>query len=744
MKSSKTIEAVHTHTHTGNQINEELIINNEGINNINVGADASVRPEHKRNTQKGITLLALIITIIVLLILSLVSVRLITKSGIIEKAKLATLKHEIAKYDEELKLYIVAHREEVNKNPINTSGYENMKKYIPSFKKKYEDKLKIINNGLAFFEDNVTEEEKKLLENIGIRSDEMTQIYYLDETNKEQVLEINDSAISETSYTSKNIAKENITKVIIGSSCTKIQKGAFEKCTSLKNVTADTTKELTLSGSCFMNCSSLETFKATNFQFAVERDSQFGNCVQLRSLELGSKEHLLNNVGWWPINGCSNKELVVKIYLKDGVSTGVLETNATVIAYNANGEESKIVLGTKYKGTDISWESLSEFEEIKDVNKITKISTSAFEGCKNLKLKSLPNNIQEIGKSAFKNCSSIQIAEIPSTCIKIGGSAFENCTSLKNVTADTTNELTLSGSCFMNCSSLETFKATNFQFVVERDSQFGNCVQLKNLELGSKEHLLNNVGWYPIIGCSNKELVVKMYLKDGVSAGILEKQENATIILYNANGEESKIIIGTKYKGTDISWESLSEFEEIKDVNKIAKISTSAFEGCKNLKLKSLPNNIQEIGSSAFKNCSSIQISEIPSTCIKIGSNAFINCTSLKNITADTTNELTLSGSCFGSCSNLEAFKATNLKFVGGEYGQFGNCVQLKNLELGSKNHLLSSCGGWPIAGCSNKELVVKVYLKDGVSTGVLEQQKNATIMGYNANGDLIYTREGK
>ena len=40
MKSSKMTAAVHT----GNKINEELIINNEEINNINVWADASVRP----------------------------------------------------------------------------------------------------------------------------------------------------------------------------------------------------------------------------------------------------------------------------------------------------------------------------------------------------------------------------------------------------------------------------------------------------------------------------------------------------------------------------------------------------------------------------------------------------------------------------------------------------------------------------------------------------------------------------
>ena len=269
-----------------------------------------VRPEHKWNTKKGITLLALIITIIVLLILSVVSVQLITKSGIIEKAKLATLKHEIAKYDEELKLYIVAHREEVNKNPINTSGYENMKKYIPSFKKKYEDKIKIINNGLAFFEDNVTEEEKKLLENIGIRSDEMTQIYYLDENNKEQILEINDATISATSYTSKNVAKDKITKVIIGSSCQTISQEAFYSCTALTEVIAETTKQLAIGASAFSTCSELKNIKITNIKAEGIWSYSFFNCLNLINVELGSKEHMIPSeaVFWRTFEQCNNQE----------------------------------------------------------------------------------------------------------------------------------------------------------------------------------------------------------------------------------------------------------------------------------------------------------------------------------------------------------------------------------------------------------------------------------------------------
>ncbi len=84
MKNSEMIAPVQL------AVNEKLIINNEEINNIDVGADTSVRPISKRNTQKGITLLALIITIIVLLILAMVSIKLITNHDVIEYAKKAT------------------------------------------------------------------------------------------------------------------------------------------------------------------------------------------------------------------------------------------------------------------------------------------------------------------------------------------------------------------------------------------------------------------------------------------------------------------------------------------------------------------------------------------------------------------------------------------------------------------------------------------------------------------------------
>ena len=75
-------------------------------NNSYVGADDSVRPIPKRNTQKGITLVALVITIIVLLILAMISVKIAYDGGLIEKSNEAVTIHEKAKTKESVQLAV--------------------------------------------------------------------------------------------------------------------------------------------------------------------------------------------------------------------------------------------------------------------------------------------------------------------------------------------------------------------------------------------------------------------------------------------------------------------------------------------------------------------------------------------------------------------------------------------------------------------------------------------------------------
>ena len=69
-----------------------------------VGADDPVCPIPKRNTQRGITLVALIITIIVLLILAMVSIKIAIDGGLITKAKDAKDTHTIGTEKETISL----------------------------------------------------------------------------------------------------------------------------------------------------------------------------------------------------------------------------------------------------------------------------------------------------------------------------------------------------------------------------------------------------------------------------------------------------------------------------------------------------------------------------------------------------------------------------------------------------------------------------------------------------------------
>ena len=95
---------------------KERLINMEDINRKNngyVGADDSVRPLLKKNTQRGITLVALVITIIVLLILAMVSIRIVMDGGLIIKSKEATAQHTIGTEKEAIQTGYAAYQIEL-------------------------------------------------------------------------------------------------------------------------------------------------------------------------------------------------------------------------------------------------------------------------------------------------------------------------------------------------------------------------------------------------------------------------------------------------------------------------------------------------------------------------------------------------------------------------------------------------------------------------------------------------------
>ena len=83
-----------------------------------------------KKSEKGITLIALVITIIVLIILASVSIAMLTgENGILSKASTAKEKHLIAQYEEELNLCIM----EMQTDELGTLTMEKLIEKLPQY-----------------------------------------------------------------------------------------------------------------------------------------------------------------------------------------------------------------------------------------------------------------------------------------------------------------------------------------------------------------------------------------------------------------------------------------------------------------------------------------------------------------------------------------------------------------------------------------------------------------------------------
>ena len=138
--------------------------------------------------KKGISLIVLIITIIVVIILAVTVILTITKNNPIESSKEAVFKEDVRAFQDELNMYI-------SKEYTNLQGQRDSKitakeygkdgekdsvyTYIPDFKKKYEGKLAIKEDMIAYV--GTDEKEKEWLLNSGVYISKTLTVKYVDQ-----------------------------------------------------------------------------------------------------------------------------------------------------------------------------------------------------------------------------------------------------------------------------------------------------------------------------------------------------------------------------------------------------------------------------------------------------------------------------------------------------------------------------------------------------------------------------------
>lgn len=123
-------------------------------------------------TQKGITLIALIISIIVLLVLAVVTMGSMKNSGIISRSEEAKFKTEVKQIQEQLelkKMEVVLDNIGVKVNRYNIT-IANLD-IADGLKTKYDSKLTISEEGILYYKaDGVTEVEIQWLDDLGIQA----------------------------------------------------------------------------------------------------------------------------------------------------------------------------------------------------------------------------------------------------------------------------------------------------------------------------------------------------------------------------------------------------------------------------------------------------------------------------------------------------------------------------------------------------------------------------------------------
>ena len=347
--------------------------------------------------KKGISLIVLIITIIVVIILAATVIFTITKNNPVNSAKEAAFKQDVRNFQEELNMYIsneYTTLQGMRDRKINTQNipatFDEMKNYIASYNEKYDKKLGIEDDKMVYFPKEVTEKEKKWLEDLGIKpygndikeADE--GIFVWDENDDTKIIGYNEKEFNEYLSTNKGVLK-------IPEKCKSIDNNAFAYCDNIKSVIVpDSVKSI--GESVFERCYNLESIKLPDTLSDRIHTYTFYMCTNLKSITIPNGIEVIDENAFC---GCSS------------LTNVIIPNTVKYIRFHAF----------------LSCDSLTE---INLPDSVTSLGWGSFSNCENLEKVNLGKNLTTIGYKTFINCEKLQDIQIPSSITSIGQDAFKN------------------------------------------------------------------------------------------------------------------------------------------------------------------------------------------------------------------------------------------------------------------------------------------------------------------------------
>ena len=613
-----------------------------------------VTKKQRVKTEKGITILALVITVIVLLIIAGVTIASLTgDNGILINAQDAKLATELSKYQEELELYKVnktmedANFEEetltAGKTDLNynTKSEEegNIKTIITDITDEYFEKLEVIKGKLLI--NTQDKHEIKVAQKLGIEvnpSDIRDGVLWssngnlllMDENTGSLTIPDSITAIGEGAFSNveglktiiipptvkrieKNAFKSNTTleNVIIqernGEGMEYIGDNAFYGCTNLKSINLPDT--ITYIGECvFRSDSSLDNVKLPN-RIKTIKQRPFQSCSNLKNLELS--EDL--------------EELEFESLDYTALTTLKMPQNLKTIGSGALSINTLLEIDT----------SKSNYYEYKNGILYTKDLKTLVMGLSNITFANIETTVETISGTAFLQCSKLSTIQIPKSVKTIGDEAFGNV-NLKSITVDSESNYfkTDENNNLYNKEGTILYRLFDTGNVTIK-SGVENIVRGALIDNGSIKTMIlpdsfignttNSWGTFPTLDY--------LFLPEKVNAFDKQVYYRVKSIEVDSDNPYFKSI-NNEYilnkNGTELYWVK-SDLSEINIPDTVEVIKTGSFmyqTGAIEIKL---PNSVKKL-EAMIMSSSNISRIEIQSNIEGIDSNAFYNANNLKEV----------------------------------------------------------------------------------------------------------------
>lgn len=587
----------------------------------------------KQNNNKGITLIALVITIIVLLILAGVTISLLTgKNGILTQAQKAKELNEISDFEEQIKLAVLTSKiNSDSKIDLNTLESEIKKisdveiaqksndNELPWIVRKREKTCIIESDGTIKL-DSVQED---ITEEAGLYNTNNEMVVSWNELVEEYGLDLSKDYTPTTYETDEaslyNILKNNEfdeKKLVIGNNTNKIGTYAFIGCTKLLDVQIpDSVVEL---GNAAFQGTNVENVRLSNNLTSIGI-GMFSGCNKLQSINIPDNITEIQNGAFSSARALKSVNMSKNINkIGDGAFQGAALSGDlkfyAPIEYVGNGAFSNTSISSAVFENNVKNFGAGVFSNCSLLTSIelrggvdsltpgafggsialksiyfgegtTELSFNALAGCNNLKNVVLPKTITKISDSAFGGDKSLTEINIPESVTEIGNSAFGGCESLTSITIPS-SVITTGTLLFTQDYKLETVILKGDISSGYNKKMFDGCPSIKNIKFEGNYSITDSIISSDLVNLETVYFASATQLQNGMFAAKYSKLQNIVL------------------------------------PNNLETISAGMFNACVALKTIQIPTSVKTIGMGAFAGCTDLEVT-IPDGVETIESGAF-------------------------------------------------------------------------------------------------------------------------